>query len=91
MLPECIAHAEFQIRAVHRAHLDLEEHAVAMSRADQDVESSFGLGAAVEIEPVDGRTGPRKEIPRPAFGECVREIEVEGDEREVVERRLSTS
>src|SRR5262245_27062682 len=85
MLHESKAHAEFQVRAVGHADPHFEEHALALLRAEEEVEAAIGpTAAAIEIVPVDRRPGAGVETPRTRRCERIREIEVETDRREMV-------
>src|SRR5215213_139547 len=84
ILSEGVSNAEFQVGAVHDADLHLEEHAVSMPRTNEEVESCFRFRVGVGIEPIDGGAGSCVQIPRTIRREGVREIKVEGDQRNVI-------
>jgi hypothetical protein len=58
-LPKDIADTELHLRTVKRADLQLDEQAVAMGRADQDIEPATRVGVAIGVDDIESRACAR--------------------------------
>src|SRR5689334_18672768 len=85
ILSEGISNAEFQVRAALHSDFQLEEQTAALFGANDEIEAAFSIGTSiVGVVPVDGGSAADVQVPCVSAGECVREIEVAGDQRGVV-------